>query len=88
MISASISRLRNAHIACAAASSGALPGDQQPSDALQQQQDFLRLVVPTFFALMLCNMDRICLSVAILPMAKEFGWPEGAPWVAAVAHCC
>jgi len=20
-------------------------------------------------------MDRICMSVAILPMAKEFGWP-------------
>jgi hypothetical protein len=22
-----------------------------------------------------CNMDRICLSVAILPMSREFGWP-------------
>jgi ACS family sodium-dependent inorganic phosphate cotransporter/ACS family sodium-dependent inorganic phosphate cotransporter-like MFS transporter 9 len=21
-------------------------------------------------------MDRICLSVAILPMSREFGWPE------------
>ncbi|EFJ48511.1 hypothetical protein VOLCADRAFT_60348, partial [Volvox carteri f. nagariensis] len=26
-------------------------------------------------ALLLCNMDRICLSVAIMPMSGEFGWP-------------
>jgi ACS family sodium-dependent inorganic phosphate cotransporter/ACS family sodium-dependent inorganic phosphate cotransporter-like MFS transporter 9 len=26
---------------------------------------------------MVCNMDRICLSVAILPMSRELGWPEG-----------
>ena len=23
---------------------------------------------------MLCNMDRICMSVAILPMSQELGW--------------
>lgn len=33
-------------------------------------------MLPTALALMLCNMDRICLSVAILPMSKEFGWQE------------
>lgn len=26
---------------------------------------------------MLCNMDRICMSIAILPMAKELGWQPG-----------
>ena len=38
---------------------------------------FFRIVGPTALALLLCNMDRICMSVAILPMAKEFGWPAG-----------
>jgi len=38
---------------------------------------FLRTVIPTAFALLLCNMDRICLSVAMLPIAKELGWAEG-----------
>jgi len=27
---------------------------------------------------MLCNIDRICLSVAMLPLAAEMGWAEGA----------
>lgn len=35
------------------------------------------MVLPTALALLLCNMDRICLSVAMLPIAKEMGWPEG-----------
>ncbi|KAG1674590.1 hypothetical protein FOA52_001839 [Chlamydomonas sp. UWO 241] len=35
---------------------------------------FLTVVLPTALALLLCNMDRICLSVAILPMSQEFGW--------------
>lgn len=26
---------------------------------------------------MLCNMDRICMSIAIIPMAKELGWQPG-----------
>ncbi|KAG7667865.1 putative anion transporter 4, chloroplastic [Nannochloris sp. 'desiccata'] len=38
---------------------------------------FLRTVIPTAFALLLCNMDRICLSVAMLPISKELGWAEG-----------
>jgi hypothetical protein len=33
--------------------------------------------MPTALALMLCNMDRICMSVAIVPIAREFGWAEG-----------
>ncbi|KAI8477407.1 MAG: hypothetical protein J3K34DRAFT_515747 [Monoraphidium minutum] len=63
----------------AAGGAGALGSDGQ---AQQQQQQglgdaFLRVVLPTALALMVCNMDRICMSVAILPMAREFGWPEG-----------
>lgn len=34
----------------------------------------LRVVLPTAAALLVCNMDRICLSVAILPMSRELGW--------------
>jgi hypothetical protein len=33
------------------------------------------VVLPLALVLLVCNMDRICLSVAILPMAQEFGWP-------------
>lgn len=56
---------------------GALPAAAPPPDAAQQRATFLRLVLPTCLALLLCNMDRICLSVAILPMSAEFGWPPG-----------
>ncbi len=38
---------------------------------------FWKVVLPTAFALVLCNMDRICMAVAIIPMAKEFGWAPG-----------
>ena len=27
-----------------------------------------------FIAFMLCNMDRVNMSIAILPMAKQYGW--------------
>ena len=27
-----------------------------------------------FTAFMLCNMDRVNMSIAILPMSKQFGW--------------
>jgi hypothetical protein len=40
-------------------------------------ESFVRVVFPTALALMLCNMDRIVMSVAILPMATEFGWAPG-----------
>lgn len=54
-------------VAHAAAASDSAPaaGDYNP---------FLRVVLPTAVALLLCNMDRICLSVAIIPMSAEFGW--------------
>jgi len=47
----------------------------QPRSAADQP--FLRVVLPTALALLLCNMDRICLSVAIIPMSAEFGWAGG-----------
>ncbi len=34
--------------------------------------------MPSALAMMLGNVDRICLSVAILPLAAEMGWAEGA----------
>lgn len=30
-----------------------------------------------FIAFMLCNMDRVNMSIAILPMAEQFGWDTG-----------
>ncbi len=27
-----------------------------------------------FVAFMLCNMDRVNMSIAVMPMAAEFGW--------------
>lgn len=42
---------------------------------------FTRVVIPTALALLLCNMDRICLSVAILPLSAEMGWTEGTQGV-------
>jgi hypothetical protein len=35
-----------------------------------------RVVLPLAAALVLGNVDRICMSVAIIPMAAEFGWPS------------
>ena len=34
----------------------------------------LSIVVLCFVAFMLCNMDRVNMSIAILPMQQEFGW--------------
>jgi len=42
---------------------------------------FLRTVLPTALALMLCNMDRMCLSVAMVPIALEMGWAPGVQGV-------
>lgn len=39
--------------------------------------NFTRTVFPTALALLLCNMDRICLSVAMVPIAAELAWAEG-----------
>ncbi|GMH45561.1 hypothetical protein BSKO_13518 [Bryopsis sp. KO-2023] len=33
-----------------------------------------RLVVATSLAFVICNMDKVNMSVAIIPMAQEFGW--------------
>jgi MFS family permease len=44
----------------------------KPNDAM-----FLKTVIPTALALMLCNMDRICLSIAMVAIAAELGWAEG-----------
>jgi MFS family permease len=54
-------------VAAAAAAAPAAPADRA----------FVRTVVPTALALALCNMDRMCLSVAMLPIAREMAWPEG-----------
>lgn len=43
------------------------------------------VVLPLALVLLVCNMDRICLSVAILPMAQEFGWPATVQVVASSA---
>lgn len=32
------------------------------------------IVLLCFFAFLLCNMDRVNMSIAILPMSKEFNW--------------
>lgn len=32
------------------------------------------IVVLCFFSFLLCNMDRVNMSIAILPMSAEFGW--------------
>jgi hypothetical protein len=56
-------------VAATAAASPAAPAERSALG-----NPFLTVVLPTAVTLLLCNMDRICLSVAILPMAKEFGW--------------
>lgn len=38
---------------------------------------YLRTVIPAALAMLLCNIDRICLSVAIVPLSIEMGWHEG-----------
>lgn len=35
------------------------------------------IVALCFFAFMLCNMDRVNMSIAILPMSKQFHWDSG-----------
>jgi len=38
---------------------------------------YMRTVIPAALAMLLCNIDRICLSVAIVPLSIEMGWHEG-----------
>lgn len=67
------SRARHSHVAKAAAAAGA--SAPSPSDGQAVGSWLTKVVLPTALVLMVCNMDRICLSVAILPMAQEYGWP-------------
>eukprot|EP01025_Chloroclados_australasicus_P039277 TRINITY_DN4059_c0_g2_i1.p1 TRINITY_DN4059_c0_g2~~TRINITY_DN4059_c0_g2_i1.p1 ORF type:complete len:491 (+),score=64.78 TRINITY_DN4059_c0_g2_i1:26-1474(+) len=56
-----------------------LQSQQQQHQHIQQHQQnhfYGRVVFPTALSLLLCNMDRICLSVAILPMSQQFQWTE------------
>lgn len=39
---------------------------------------FLKTTLPLALSLALCNMDRIVLSVAIVPIAREFGFSIAA----------
>ncbi|GLI69264.1 hypothetical protein VaNZ11_013797 [Volvox africanus] len=56
-------------------SSGAGPSDDDATVPAAVRSPLITVLLPTALALLLCNMDRICLSVAILPMSAEFGWP-------------
>ncbi len=40
--------------------------------------NFLKTTLPLALSLALCNMDRIVLSVAIVPIAREFGFSIAA----------
>eukprot|EP00882_Tetradesmus_deserticola_P008672 GHRQ01009143.1.p1 GENE.GHRQ01009143.1~~GHRQ01009143.1.p1 ORF type:complete len:177 (+),score=52.47 GHRQ01009143.1:288-818(+) len=60
-------------VACASAA--AAPGAGGSDAAAADASWFSRVVLPLALVLLVCNMDRICLSVAILPMAQQFGWP-------------
>lgn len=53
-----------------ASATATLPTDGPAEDT----KYFWRIVIPTAVCLLLCNMDRICMSVAVLPMSKELGW--------------
>lgn len=46
--------------------------------ACTDDASYWKTVIPSALAMMLCNIDRICLSVAMLPLAAEMGWAEGA----------
>jgi len=52
------------------------PAGAQPTQLGPAEKDrvFWSVIVPTAMALLLCNMDRIVMSIAILPIAREFGW--------------
>jgi len=44
------------------------------TDLLPTPTAFARVVAPLAATLALCNADRICMAVAVLPMAAECGW--------------
>ena len=54
---------------------------QNPNESLLQAADKpsrwkrrWTIIGLCFVAFMLCNMDRVNMSIAILPMAKQYGW--------------
>lgn len=65
------------HSPCSAESSAAGMAQTSPEQEQAPGNVFARVVGPTALALLVCNMDRICMSIAILPMSQEFGWPQG-----------
>ncbi len=67
------SRRRFAPAVSASASAGAA-AQPAPDAPAYDPRAFVRTVAPTALALALCNMDRMCLSVAMLPLAAEAGW--------------
>ncbi|GMH39532.1 hypothetical protein BSKO_07430 [Bryopsis sp. KO-2023] len=40
-------------------------------------ENFRKVVLPNSLVLLVCNMDRICLSVVMLAISTQFGWAEG-----------
>lgn len=70
---------------CASRTAAASAPVPAPQDDPAQQKHFWRIVVPTGLTLLLCNMDRICMSVAILPMAADFGWSPSLQGLAQAA---
>ena len=42
--------------------------------AADKDKVFWSVIAPTALALLLCNMDRIVMSIAILPISQAFGW--------------
>ncbi|GFH26151.1 ascorbate transporter, chloroplastic [Haematococcus lacustris] len=54
------------------------PGVAQPASAVAQSssgwQQRWTIVAMCFVAFILCNMDRVNMAVAILPMREQFGW--------------
>lgn len=62
------------------AEAAVLVGDANNGEAVsspawwQQFPKRWTIVVLCFFSFLLCNMDRVNMSIAILPMSAEFGW--------------
>jgi MFS family permease len=68
-------RPRRAAVTVAAPAAAAAAAAQPAPDApAYDPRAFARTVAPTALTLALCNMDRMCLSVAMLPLAAEAGW--------------
>jgi hypothetical protein len=87
------------HIRATVVASASAAGSAAQPDASSDGSWFTKVVLPTALVLLVCNMDRICLSVAILPMAQEYGWPASVQvsstttasaavlWISSSASC-